>query len=225
MVKLLEAAGFALYLITILYIGTYISRNNTGNKSHLVFGYLAFILAMAESLYFIPRLYGLLTDGLENHLRILGFGRIGQMLILTLFFLMLTDLVKVRFNLKRKLPMDKLLLALLLFRAVIGLFPQNQWFQLVPDSTFIFLRYIPLVLYVLFLTMTILAHSLKKNDPSFVVISILLLILLMFVEPSIWSIEKIWLTYIMASARGILFVTILFIGFREVRKDNELSRY
>lgn len=225
MIKLLEAAGFVLYLVILLYIGLYISRSNRGNKSHIIFGYLAFILAMADSVYLIPRLYGLLTDGLENNLKILGWGRIGQMLIITFFYLVLTDLVKARFNLKRRVPLDKVLYALMLFRAVIGLFPQNKWFELVPDPTFAYLRFIPLVLFVMLLTMTILAHGVKRSDSSLVVLGILLLVQLLLVEPAIWEIERTWLLYLMAAARGMLFIAILLIGYSEVRKDNELSRY
>lgn len=225
MLKLLEAAGFFLYLILLLYMGSYISRNKLGNKSHTVFGYLAFILAMADSVYFIPRLYSLLTDGLEENLRILGWGRIGQMLIMTLFFLVLSDLSKTRFSTKRKLPMDKLLYGLMIFRAVIGLFPQNQWFFLEPDVTFAFLRFIPLVIYVLLLAMTLMAHSMKKGDSNIIVFSMLMILQLLLVEYPIWGAEKLWIIYVMAAGRGLLFLSMILIGYMEVRKQNELSRY
>lgn len=225
MLKLLEAAGFFLYLILMLYMGAYISRNKLGNKSHAVFGYLAFILAMADSVYFIPRLYSLLTDGLEENLRILGWGRIGQMIIMTLFFLVLSDLSKTRFSIKRKLPMDKLLYGLMIFRVVIGLFPQNQWFNLEPDGTFAFLRYIPVVIYVLMLAMTLIAHSMKKGDSNIIIFSILIILQLMLVEYPIRGVEKLWIIYIMAAGRGILFLSMIFIGYVEVRKENELSRF
>lgn len=225
MLKLLEAAGFFLYLFLLLYMGAYISRNKLGNKSHTVFGYLAFILAMADSVYFIPRLYSLLTDGLEENLRILGWGRIGQMLIMTLFFLVLSDLSKTRFSIKRRLPLDKLLYGLMIFRAVIGLFPQNGWFLLQPDGTFAFLRYIPLVIYVLLLAMTLIAHSMKKGDTNIILLSIILILQLLLVEYPIWGVDKVWIMYLLAALRGILFLSIIFIGYREVRKENELSRY
>jgi hypothetical protein len=121
--------------------------------------------------------------------------------------------------------MDKLLYGLMIFRAVIGLFPQNQWFLLEPDGTFAFLRFIPLVIYVLLLSITLMAHSMKKGDSNIILFTILMIIQLLLVEYPIWGAEKLWITYMMAAGRGLIFLSMIFIGYLEVRKENELSRY
>ncbi|MDX9916712.1 MAG: hypothetical protein RBT15_01695 [Gudongella sp.] len=225
MLKLLEMAGFVIYIGSLLFIGGYIARKNVGNKSHVVYGYLAFILAMADSIYFIPRMYSLMNDGIESNLKVMGFGRIGHMIVITLFYMVFTDFVKARFNVRKKLPIEKLMYGLMIFRIVIGIFPQNKWFDLTPDPIFAYIRFIPLVLFVLLLSMTLLAHGTKRSDTSSVSLAIFLLLQLFFVEYPIWKIDSVWITYLMAAIRGLIFIVILSAGYTEVRRDTELSRF
>lgn len=225
MQKVIEPLGFLIYMTLLLYMGIYIYRNHYGTKVHMVFGSMAITLAIAESIYFIPRIYGLITTGLEENLLLLGWGRIGHLLVITLFFSMFIDLKKESFGIKKKIPLDKLLYGLLIFRVAIGLLPQNQYFQLEGNRTFLLLRTVPLIVYLLIIALVIVLYSLKKGEKDMVAIAIMLIPLGFLVNPNFVKVSNYSELAIKAVIRCLLLLGIVFIGFKEVRKSNELKRF
>lgn len=213
------------YLSLILYMGIYIYRNHNCNKVHMAYGSMGLTLAIAEVLYIIPRTYAILTTGLEDNLFILGWGRIGHMVAMTIFFSMLVDLNKECFGLRKKVPLDKLLYGLLVFRVVIGIFPQNGHFQLEPDRTFILIRTIPLMVYLLVVAMVMVTCSISGKGKGRIPFSILIVMTGFLVEPELFQSQSYWQLVLKVALRGLLFLAIIFTGFREVRKANELSRF
>lgn len=225
MQKVIEPLGFLIYITVLLYMGIYIYRNHNCKKVHMVFGTMAITLAIGESIYFIPRIYGLITTGLEDNLLLLGWGRIGHLIVITLFFSMLIDLKKEVFGIRKKIPLDKLLYGLLIFRVAIGILPQNQHFQLEPDRIFLLLRTIPLVVYLVVIALVMVLYSLNKGTKEMIIISIMLIPLGFLVDPNLVKASSYLELVIKVVIRSLLLLGIIFIGFRDVRKSNELSRF
>lgn len=225
MQKIIEPISFFIYFVVVLYMGFYMYRNHKGSKVHAGFAWLALTLLLTDSMLMFPRIYAIWTEGIEEHLRLVGIGRIGQALILCLFYAMINDLYKTRFGLKKKLPVDKVLNALLVFRVVTLFFPQNNWFSVNMSKEFMIIRFIPLLLYALILCAVIIIHSLKNDDRSFFVLAILILIGSIFIDPALLSGESTFKLYGYTVIRSLALLGALFIGFKEVHKDNELSRY
>lgn len=223
--KILEPLGFLVYIVILLYMGIYIYRNHNGNRVHMAFGSLGMTLAIGESIYFIPRIYALITTGFEENLTLLGWGRIGHLIVMTLFFSMLIDLNKECFGLRKKVPLDKVLYGLLVFRVVIGVFPQNGHFQLQPDRTFLLLRTIPLIAYLIIVAIVIIICSWNRGTPGMPLLAFMLIPLGFIVEPEFIGNSSYVMLAIKSVIRALLLLGIVFIGFREVRKANELSRF
>ena len=223
--KILEPLGFLIYIVILLYMGIYIYRNHSGNRVHIAFGSLAITLAIAEGIYFIPRIYALITTGLEENLRLLGWGRIGHLIVMTLFFSMLIDLNKECFGLRRKVPLDKLLYGLLVFRVIIGIFPQNGHFQLQPDRTFLLLRTIPLIAYLIIVAIVMIICSWNRGATGMPLIAVMLVPLGFIVELELIENSSYIILAIKSVIRAMLLLGIVFIGFKQVRKANELSRF
>lgn len=225
MQKIIEPIGFFIYLTLVLYMGFYLYRNHNGKKSFIVFSAMAITLFLGDGIFVISRLYGLLTTGLENNLTFLGLGRLSQSFIITIFYAFTLDLYKERFCITKKPPVEKLLIALLIFRGVITIFPQNQFFSLEQSSQFALIRGVPLIVFSLLIGIIIFLHSLRNNDKRFLVLSILLVLSAVFVEPTIFFGDSFIRNILITGIRGILFMGIIFIGFCHLRKLNELSRY
>ncbi len=223
--KIIEPLGFLIYLVIIIYMGVYIYRNHNENRVHMAFGSMALTLAIGEMLYLIPRIYSLITTGLEDNLRLLGWGRIGHMIVLTLFFSMLIDLSKECFRLRKKVPLDKLLYGLLIFRVVIGIFPQNAHFQLEPDRTFLMLRTVPLIVYLVIVALVVILCSWNKRSKGMMLLAIILVPLGFVIEPEFIQTSSYLELAIKSVIRALLLLLILFIGFKQVRNANELSRF
>lgn len=225
MQKIIEPIGFLIYLIIVLYMGIYMYRNHKANKVHMGFASLALTLALVDATLMLPRIYAIWTDGIEEHLKLVGIGRIGQALILCLFYAMINDLYKTRFELKKKLPIDKLFYFLLIFRVVTVFFPQNKWFDLVVNKEFLMIRTVPIIVFALLMAVVIGIHSLKRNDLGFLAFGVFMLLGSIFIEPSLLSGESVTRLYVFTAFRGLFFVLMLFVGFSEVRKENYLSRF
>jgi hypothetical protein len=144
---------------------------------------------------------------------------------MTLFFSMLIDLNKECFGLRRKVPLDKLLYGLLVFRVIIGIFPQNGHFQLQPDRTFLLLRTIPLIAYLIIVAIVMIICSWNRGATGMPLIAVMLVPLGFIVELELIENSSYIMLAIKSVIRAMLLLGIVFIGFKQVRKANELSRF
>lgn len=225
MIKFIEIAGSLIYIALIVYMGFYIYRNSKGKTDHSFFAAMILVLAISESVYIMPRIYAVLTTGIENNLKLLGWAKIIQFIGLSLFLIMFIQLSRLRFNIKRTAPVNKLLYGIMLLRIVIGLLPQNGWFDTTFIRTFLILRTVVLAFYIFALSTTIYVHSIKPYNRSMLPIIAVLIPLFAFIEPQFLNSADRWLTFFMVVLRGLLLLGIVAFYYKEVRKDNELSRY
>ncbi|MDY0235660.1 MAG: hypothetical protein RBR71_06505 [Gudongella sp.] len=225
MITFIEIVGSLIYLALILYMGFYIDRNNKGESDHAFFGLMTMVLAISESAYIIPRSYAILTTGVENNLKLLGWAKLVQFIGLSLFFIMFIHLYRLRFNIKRSPSVNKLLYGIMLFRIVIGVLPQNNWFDITFDRTFLIVRTVILALYIFALSTTIYMHSIKPHNRSLLPIIAVLIPLFAFIEPQFLNPVNIWLNFFIVILRGLILLGIVAFYYKEVRKEDELSRF
>lgn len=98
MLKYIEPVLHILYLMPILIMGGYLIRNSVGNGVYKAFGSFALTLALADGIYLLPRMYALLTTGIEENLNIIGWGRMGHAILVTILFLMFYDIYTSRYS-------------------------------------------------------------------------------------------------------------------------------
>lgn len=67
---------------------------------------MAIILGFGDSFHLLPRIYALLTTGLENHASSLGFGKLVTSITMTVFYLILYKIWKIRFDVKNSKILD-----------------------------------------------------------------------------------------------------------------------
>lgn len=224
MQKILEPILHIMYITPIIILGSYLIRNAVGNILYKAFGSFSLTLALADGIFLIPRMYALLTTGIEDNLKIIGWGRMGNAIIISILFLVLYDIYNLRYS-KRKLEtLNKTFFGLAITRIIICLLPGNKWFELTPSPTFALIRFIPLAVTGILLIMVIYIHSKKYNDFNFKIISVATAIAIIFMEPYMYSIEGARIIFF-TLLRTLALLTIIFIGYKELRDINVLSRY
>lgn len=224
MLKFIEPILHILYLIPILIMGGYLLGNSGGNKIYKAFGSFALTLALADGIYLLPRMYGVLTTGIKDNLHIIGWGRMGNSIIITILFLIIYDIYNLRYSKAKNDKLNKTLFGLALVRILISLLPGNRWFELEPSSLFALLRFIPLAITGILLIIAIFYHSKKYKDRNFKILLIGLSLALVFLEPRMYNIgEKS--VVIQTIFRSIGLIAIAIIGYKELRDINILSRY
>lgn len=199
--------------------------NSTGNKYFKTFGSLCLLLGFADAFFIIPRMYAVLTTGIEDNLNLIGWGRLGNAVIITLFYVVLYDAYNIRFNKKKNNALDKTIYGLAIIRIIISLLPGNQWFEIIPSSTYAIMRIIPLIILGILLSLITYIHGKKFDDKCYIYIGVLVLLSIFFLEPRAFlSEESIWI-FLFTIFRTITFLTIIFIEYKKLRDINVLSRY
>ena len=224
MQKIIEPIVFIIYLTLILITSRYMIIESLGNTLYKTFGVFGLTLALTDGIYIIPRMYAVLTTGLEDNLRILGWGRLGNSIIVTILFLVLYDIYNLRYSKRKKRDLDKTIYLLSGIRVFLCLLPGNKYFELIPNHKYAIIRFIPILIIGLLLILVIFVHSKKYRDKSFMLLGIAAAISILLLEPLVYSRSSIIIT-ILTIIRTIALVAILLIGYRELRDINVLSRY
>lgn len=117
----------------ILIMGGYLIRNSVGSGVYKAFGSFALTLALADGIYLLPRMYALLTTGIEENLNIIGWGRMGHAILVTILFLMFYDIYTSRYSKNKNQKLNKTLFTLGIIRIIISILPGNDYFVLDPS--------------------------------------------------------------------------------------------
>ncbi len=224
MLKYIEPVLHILYLMPILIMGGYLIRNSVGNGVYKAFGSFALTLALADGIYLLPRMYALLTTGIEENLNIIGWGRMGHAILVTILFLMFYDIYTSRYSKNKNQKLNKTLFTLGIIRIIISILPGNGYFVLDPSPFFALLRFIPLAIMGFLLIIAIYYHSKKYKDRNFKIIMVAAVIALVFTEPRMYGIEGA-AVLVQTVFRSISLVAIVAIGYKELKDINILSRY
>lgn len=222
--RIIEPIIQIIYLTIVFLISSYMYRNSLSNKLYKIFATLALVLGIADSIYIIPRMYALLTTGIEDNLNHIGWGRMGNAIAITVFFLILYDAYNIRYNKRLNPNLNRTLLTLSTIRIILCLLPYNEWFNLIPNSKFALIRFIPLGMMGILLLIILFKQGNKLGDTNFKIIAFTTFIALICLEPRIYFSEGIGLP-IFTIIRSISLVIIVLVGYKELRDINELSRY
>ena len=213
------------YLTIILLIGRYLRHNSPGNRYYKVFGNLAYSLGLADAIYLIPRLYAILTTGIEDNLKVVGFGRLGYSIFITFFFMILYDAYNIRFNKKYNKGLNLTIYILGFIRIVICLLPGNDWFELTTSTPYAIARLIPLSLIGLLLMLVTYLHGKRFNDRNYKLMPIGIFFSILFLEPMALVPDNPNRIFIFTILRTLSLLWIITIGYKELRDKNVLSRY
>lgn len=205
-------------------IGGYLVRNSTGSGVYKAFGSFALTLALADGIYLLPRMYAVLTTGIEENLNIIGWGRMGHAILVTILFLMFYDIYISRYSKNKNLKLNKTLIALGIIRIIISILPGNDYFVLNPSPLFALLRFIPLAIMGALLLIAIYYHSKKYKDRNFKIVMMAVMVALIFTEPRMYGIQGPAVV-VQTVFRSVSLVSIILIGYKELRDINILSRY
>lgn len=223
--KIFEPILHIVYLFIIIMLSRYFIVNSLGKRYYKIFASLSLLFGLADVFYLIPRMYAILTSGIADNIRAIGWGRMGYTILITLFYMVLYDAYNVRFNKRKNKGLDKTIYGLGIVRILISLLPGNNWFQLVSSSGFAILRFVPLLLMGILLSIITYIHGKKYEDRGYKLISLMIILSILFIEPIAIVAEKPTAIIIFTIIRTISIMSILLIEYRNLRNITVLSRY
>ena len=218
MQAIMEPIFHVVYLTTVIILGIKMLIKSKENQYFKLFGLMSIILGVGDSFHLLPRIYALLTTGLENHAASLGFGKLITSITMTVFYLILYKIWKIRFDVKVSKTLDIVMYVLAGLRIVLCLFPQNQWFVSNPPVSWGIYRNIPFTIMGIIIIYLLYSYGVKNKDRDYKNLGIAVLLSFLFYTPVVlWASENFFVGMLMIP-KTLAYVWVILIGYKEFKK-------
>ena len=115
------------YLVSVITLGVLMIRGSQGRRQYFLYGMMAVVLGCGDAFHIVPRAIALCTTGLENYTAALGVGKLITSITMTLFYVLLYYVWRLRYQVNDKKELTMIVWILALLRIVLCLMPQNAW--------------------------------------------------------------------------------------------------
>lgn len=218
MQAIMEPIFHVVYLTTVITLGIKMITKSKDNQYFKLFGFMSVILGFGDSFHLIPRIYALLTTGLENHPVPLGFGKLVTSVTMTFFYLILYKIWKLRFDIKDSKKLDITMYVLAAIRIILCFFPQNDWFVNNPPVSWGIYRNIPFGIIGLIMIYLLYSYGAKNNDKDYKNLGIGVLLSFGFYIPVVLWASESFLVGMLMIPKTLAYVWIILIGYKEFKK-------
>lgn len=174
--KYIEPIFHVFYLSSVFYMSIKMLTSGKDNKMAKLFGVMGLILGTGDSFHLIPRIYALLTIGLEANAAALGIGKLITSITMTIFYVVMLRIWEIRFNIKNDKLIRGLTFILVAARIILSLLPQNQWTVYNAPVQWAIYRNIPFVIFGALIVYLILKEAISHNDKMFREIGLLIIV-------------------------------------------------
>ena len=127
MQAIMETLFDIVYLVTVITIGIRMIVTCKRNRQYRLFGIMAVVLGAGDAFHLVPRALALCTTGLENYTVALGAGKFITSITMTIFYVILYYVWRIRYEVKGRNAVTAAVYALAALRILLCLFPQNRW--------------------------------------------------------------------------------------------------
>lgn len=218
MQSIMEPIFHVVYLTTVITLGIKMLTKSKENGYFKLFGAMSVILGLGDSFHLIPRIYALLTTGLENNAPALGFGKFVTSITMTIFYLILYKIWKKRFDIKDSKKLDLTMYILAAVRIILCFFPQNDWFVNNPPVSWGIYRNIPFAIMGIIMIYLLYSYGAKHKDRDYKNLGIAVLLSFGFYAPVVlWASENFFVGMLMIP-KTLAYVWVVLIGYKEFKQ-------
>ena len=211
----------AVYLISVITIGILMIAKSKGNREFRLFGIMAVVLGAGDAFHLIPRAFALCTTGLENFTEALGMGKFITSITMTIFYILLYYVWRIRYKIKGKNGVTATVYVLAALRILLCLFPQNQWLSAdAPLSRGIY-RNIPFALLGLLIILLFYKSAKEHKDKEFQYMWLTIVLSFGFYIPVVLWADTIPMIGMLMIPKTCAYVWTVLIGFQAMRNANK----
>lgn len=164
---IVETVFDAAYLATVITLGLTMIVRCKEQKQYRLFGIMAVVLGAGDAFHLVPRALALCTTGLENFVEALGIGKFITSITMTIFYILLYYVWRIRYDVKEQKGITVLVYLLAGLRIVLCCFPQNQWLSADAPVSWGIYRNIPFALMGLLIIVLFYKSAKKHKDKAF----------------------------------------------------------
>lgn len=217
----IETSFDIVYLISVVTIGITIIKNSKGKKQYLLFGIMAVVLGLGDSFHLVPRAIALCTTGLENYVVPLGIGKWITSVTMTIFYILLYYVWRIRYNIEGKKELTIAVYALSLIRIALCFMPQNMWLSADSPLSWGIYRNIPFALLGILVIVLFYKSAKEQNDVDFKWMWLTIVLSFGFYIPVVLWADKIPLIGMLMIPKTCAYVWTVGIGFNAMKKESK----
>jgi hypothetical protein len=221
MQAIMESVFSIIYLITAITIGCYVLRHQKQNRQYMLFGIMTLILGCGDAFHLIPRILALWTTGLESYTAALGFGKLVTSVTMTLFYVILYHVWKIRYDVEGKNKLTVSVYALAVIRIVLCLFPQNKWLSADAPFDWGIYRNVPFVILGIIIIIIYFQMARKKSDQTFRLLWLAVLVSFSFYIPVVLWADVNPLIGMLMLPKTCAYVWLIWMGFSEIKQKGK----
>ena len=218
MQSIMETAFDAVYLISVITIGIMMITKGKGNKEYTLFGIMAVTLGAGDAFHLIPRAFALCTTGLENFTVALGVGKLITSITMTVFYILLYYVWRLRYQVKNKKGLTVSVYLLSALRIILCLFPQNKWTSADAPLSWGILRNIPFALLGLLVIVLFYRSANQHHDSSFRWMWLTIVLSFGFYIPVVLWADTIPMIGMLMIPKTCAYVWTVLIGFLDMKR-------
>ena len=207
------------YLTTVITIGIIMILKSKGIKEYLLFGIMAVILGCGDAFHLVPRAIALCTTGLEDYTFWLGLGKWITSITMTIFYILLYYVWRIRYNVKGKREITIAVYALALIRIVLCFCPQNQWLVSDAPLTWAIYRNIPFALLGILIIVLFFISAKKNQDKEYRFMWLTIVLSFAFYIPVVLWADSVPAIGFLMMPKTCAYVWTVLIGFISMRKS------
>ena len=219
MQAIMETLFDAVYLISVITLGTIMLSKSGNNKQYKLFGLMAVLLGVGDAFHLIPRAYALLTIGLEANAVALGIGKFITSITMTIFYVILYHIWRQRYNIEGRKGLTFSIYALSIIRIGLCFFPQNDWLNFNSPVSWGIYRNIPFLIMGIIIIAIFYSEAKKHADTNFKYMWLaIVLSFALYIPVVLWASIISWIGILMIP-KTLAYVWIVIMGYKEFKSN------
>lgn len=219
MQAIMETLFDAVYLITVITLGIIMITKSKERKEYKLFGIMAVILGCGDAFHLIPRAYSLCTDGLAAHTAALGVGKLITSITMTIFYLILFEIWKMRYHKADTKSLNFAMYGLALIRIILCLLPQNKWVSANAPLSWGIYRNIPFALMGILIIVLFYQEAKENRDRNFRFMWLAITLSFGFYIPVVLWADMIPLIGMLMIPKTCAYVWVVLMGYLDMKKN------
>lgn len=219
MQAIMETSFDVLYLVTVVTLGVIMIKKSGDRAQFKLFGIMAVVLGAGDAFHLVPRAYALCTTGLQNFTVVLGVGKFITSITMTIFYVILYYVWRLRYHVEGQENITKLVYVLAGLRIILCLFPQNAWLSTEAPLSWGVYRNIPFALLGLLIIILFYKSAKEQNDRKFRWMWLTIVLSFGFYIPVVLWADSIPMIGMLMIPKTCAYVWTVLIGYKAMKKE------
>lgn len=207
------------YLTTVTFLGLRMVREGK-DRQYFLFGLMALVLGLGDAFHLVPRALALNTTGLENWTFALGLGKLITSITMTIFYLILYYVWRLRYKIRDKKGLSFLIWILSILRISLVLCPENMFLSINSPFAWAIYRNIPFTILGLLIIIIFYKKSREEGDLAFKNLWLTIVLSFGFYLPVVLFEKTMPLIGILMIPKTCAYIWTILIGYWAMRGEN-----